>query len=300
MKLYRFSAGVIAAVLILCSCMTTAYKQDTGPQQQAKAAAGTAIETPEAAEPGGFEKPPAARLKELDAHAAAAGAQLKDSVENLAAYLVQPCDTDYAKARVIFSWIAFNIAYDTDAFFSGIQRPQNGESVLSTGTAVCAGYSEVFSMLAEASGIEARTVNGHGKGYGYRRGQPVEQNHAWTAVNTEAGWILIDTTWGAGWVGDDRKFHREFSGYWFDVEPEVMIFTHFPENIADSLTVRKWTAAEYAALPNLKPDVFAGEINPDLAAELASSLGPGKAEEILQKVPDFISMGFNPAMLAEN
>ena len=58
-------------------------------------------------------------------------------------YLIQPAQNELEKARVLFRWIAENIAYDV-TYDHAHQSP---EDVLETGTAVCAGYSGLYGSL---------------------------------------------------------------------------------------------------------------------------------------------------------
>ena len=44
--------------------------------------------------------------------------------------------------------------------------------------------------------------------------------HDWNAVRLEGKWRFFDSTWGAGYVGSDKLFHKSFTPYWFDTPPE--------------------------------------------------------------------------------
>ncbi len=168
----------------------------------------------------------------IDAHALAAPASAGASVNTLAAWLTAPCRSDEEKARALFRWITENIRYDVDAFFAGDPPSGDAGEALRRRSGVCEGYAGLFAELAKASGIEAATITGYAKGYGYTPGQPIGRvpNHAWNAVRIGGRWRLIDCTWGAGYVGDDRSFHRAFDPHFFCTPPGEFIFDHFPEN----------------------------------------------------------------------
>jgi hypothetical protein len=170
----------------------------------------------------------------IDAHALAAPASMETSFKTLAAWLTAPCRSDEEKARVIFRWITGNIRYDVDAFFAGDPVSGDAADALKNKTGVCEGYAGLFAELARASGLEAASITGYAKGYGYAPGRPLGAvpNHAWNAVRIGGRWRLLDCTWGAGYVGDDRSFHRAFDPHFFLTPPGEFIFDHFPEDEA--------------------------------------------------------------------
>ncbi|UCC68536.1 MAG: hypothetical protein JSV79_00960, partial [Armatimonadota bacterium] len=125
----------------------------------------------------------------IDAHARAAPASSATSVESLALYLRQRTRDERERARAAFSWIAHNVSYD------GSLRRENArpEGVLAARRAACYGYAVLFEALAEAMGVEAEIVTGHGKGRGYQPGQGRDsaQDHSWNAVKTNGAWGLV-------------------------------------------------------------------------------------------------------------
>jgi len=175
---------------------------------------------------------PDAAYSSIDAHALAAPRSAETSFKTLAEWLTAPCRSDEEKARVIFRWITENIRYDVDAYFAGDPLSGDAADALRNKTGVCEGYAGLFGELAKASGIEAARITGYAKGYGYVPGQPpgMVPNHAWNAVRIGGRWRLIDCTWGAGYIGDDRTFHRAFDPHYFLTSPAEFIFDHFPEN----------------------------------------------------------------------
>lgn len=189
------------------------------------------------------------------------------SVAELATYLVEPCEDDFDKARVIYSWLAANISYDTESYFGDTQAPQDANSVLNSGIAVCAGYANLYQALADQMSLQVITISGHGKGYSYSEGAAITPNHAWNAFNVEGSWHLLDSTWGAGYVDNDQQYCALFKEYWFDVDPDEMIFTHFPMDPAAQHTERTFTKNEYSELPPYDPTVFRGSITPEAVLE---------------------------------
>jgi hypothetical protein len=110
---------------------------------------------------------------------------------------------------------------------------------MATGLAVCEGYGALFASLALAAGLEAVSVTGHGKGFGFdalRPGQPLPKKdvsgHAWNAVKIDGGkWKLIDPCWGAGNVkGAGQPYNRDFSPQWFTMSNDEFGERHYPSN----------------------------------------------------------------------
>ncbi|KAK2786349.1 hypothetical protein FQN53_006717 [Emmonsiellopsis sp. PD_33] len=154
----------------------------------------------------------------------------------LANQLTAPFPSLTDKARAIFTWLHHNINYDVDSFFNKCVGPQTPENTLSTGLAVCAGYAGLFELLANHAGLEARTISGHGKGFGYAPlppGAPIpafSSNHAWNVVRIDNGhWKLIDSCWGAGNVsGKGQPYNKSFTPEHFIMPNDEFTNRHFP------------------------------------------------------------------------
>jgi transglutaminase/protease-like cytokinesis protein 3 len=170
------------------------------------------------------------KFTEIDIHALSAPKSAKESVETLAEYLFKPADNDLEKVRSIFRWITDNIAYDTNAYFSGRYGNLTAEGVLRSGKSVCSGYSALFQSLCEIAEIEAVSIQGYAKRYYYKPNHVYSRTtHAWNAVKLNEEWYFIDSTWGAGsLIG--KKFKKRYKEFWFLTAPEAAIFSHLPEN----------------------------------------------------------------------
>ena len=194
----------------------------------------------------------------IDAHALAAPASAEQSVESLAAYLIEPAANEKEKARAIFRWICQNIDYDLGSYFTGRLSSTNSADVLKSRSSVCSGYSDLFSALCGEAGLEAVEIRGYGKGYSYRPGQRFAgpYNHAWNAVKINGSWHLMDPTWGAGYLGQDGKYHRWFDDHYFMTPPDHFIFDHLPEQESWQLLDRPLSQAEFEDLVFVESDLF--------------------------------------------
>ncbi|KAJ9193822.1 hypothetical protein DTO021D3_7324 [Paecilomyces variotii] len=156
----------------------------------------------------------------------------------LARELTAPFPSATDKARVIFTWLHHNIAYDVDAFFNDRVKPSTPANTLATGLAVCEGYAGLFSTLATYAGLEAIVVGGHGKGFGFQNIAPgsalppFRSSHAWNAVKIDGGkWKLIDPCWGAGVVnGRNQPYTPLFNPSQFTMSNDEFGLRHYPEN----------------------------------------------------------------------
>ncbi|MFZ2471992.1 MAG: transglutaminase domain-containing protein [Methanothrix sp.] len=196
--------------------------------------------------------------EEIDRHSLNAPSSVQASVESLAAYLIKPAKNDREKARAIFRWITENIDYDLEAYFTGNIGSTNNTDVLKSRRSVCTGYSDLFSSLAQEAGLEVVKIRGYGKGYSYRPGNSFTgpTNHAWNAVRINGSWYLMDSTWGAGYVGEDGKYVRRFDEHYFMTQPSQFIFNHFPEDARWQLLDETISKEEYENLVYLESDFF--------------------------------------------
>ena len=152
------------------------------------------------------------------------------------------CKTSYEKAKAIYLWQVANIKYD----YSG--SIHSSKSCWRLRKGVCQAFSELFVDLANNCGVEAWMICGVAKTLEYPDG---DGGHAWVEAKTEKGTILIDPTWGACHFKTGDNQTQLLS--WFDVKPECMIFTHFPDSPKDQHLATPLTEEQYKALPILDP-----------------------------------------------
>jgi hypothetical protein len=122
---------------------------------------------------------------------------------------------------------------------------------------VCGGYSDLFTALARAAGLEAESITGYGKGHAYEVGEPIAgpANHAWNAVKIDGEWRLVDCTWGAGTVEDD-SYVKRFNPFYFLTPPLAFSWLHFPVDPRWQLRDPPLSLAEFEALPLVRHPFF--------------------------------------------
>ena len=197
------------------------------------------------------------RIAMIDAYALSATPSVEATPTALVRYLSRPAQNDTEKARAIFRWVADRISYDVDAYFSNNLVTMNAEDVLRQRRSICDGYATLFERLAREAGMEAVTIKGYAKAYGYVPGTRFNRpNHAWNAIKINGQWRLVDTTWGAGYVRNGR-YVKVLTETFFLAPPEQLMFTHFPLNEAWQLqSTPHLSKAEFEALPNMEPAFF--------------------------------------------
>lgn len=259
--------AVVAILLLLAGCSTRSAtppvrprapqvsdRPNVGPsptRRAPEAAAAPVAGPPVAVAPS--PSPSKVDWRRIDAHARATPKAASASVKSLAKHLAKPAKTDAEKARALFTWMALNIDYDTEAFFA--DRPSAGtpEEVLRTRLSVCNGYARLYEALAKEVGLEAKLVSGFARGYGVKPGDPIpkESNHAWNVVKVDGEWRLVDSTWGAGHLDQGGTFVREFDDFWFLTPPKDFLSKHLPEEPRWQLVEPPVDAKAFAALPDV-------------------------------------------------
>lgn len=210
-------------------------------------------------------------FEELDQAVLTLAPEKETSIGNLADALDHLVSTDWERVRAVWIWLTHNIEYDTEGFFGGADMIYGGEEAFSSGKAVCSGYSDLFADLAGRLGLTVKSIAGFAKGYGFVPGsRPEGTNHAWNAVLIDGEWRLFDSTWGAGSV-DGTQFVWNYREVYFDADPEVFIFDHFPEDPADQFRQDPIDREVFFRLPALSTAAFEYGISLDGLLERAKA-----------------------------
>lgn len=149
-------------------------------------------------------------------------------INELANKITENCLTDESRYQSIFKWVAENISYDItfESLKNGGTEP---DSVLKYRKSVCSGYANLYKALCEKAGLDCEIIHGMAKGIGYQPGDSFETNHDWNAIYYNKKWHLIDVTWASGYVMNG-EFCKTYQDFYWDTDPDKLIFTHFPED----------------------------------------------------------------------
>jgi hypothetical protein len=125
------------------------------------------------------------------------------------------------KVRAYYTWVALNIAYDTERLkalkenkgFMRKDSSQEADLVFTRKKAVCEGFSKLMVKFCEASNIPCKMVVGYTK---MPEGEVIKDIlHAWNAVKIDSAWKLLDVTWSNGYVGFQGLYYKHFSDKYF-------------------------------------------------------------------------------------
>ncbi len=117
-------------------------------------------------------------------------------IDDTARRLVKGAGSDYARAELVYKWVARNIRYDTDKAERVSTDPKGISSgsvvAFNTRKGICFDYSCLYISMCRAVGLKVRLVTGLGYS-GVSWG-----DHAWNQVYSadENRWVNVDTTFG--------------------------------------------------------------------------------------------------------
>ena len=174
-----------------------------------------------------------------------------DSTEKLADRIEKDFDSDYDRARAIYSWIAFNIRYDYNAYLNpprvqGFSYSSEAEKqrkikqlndnliqkAFKSKKAVCEGFTALYQHLASLMGIKCEIIRGDSKISVRDIGRKTtSSNHAWNMVLIDKKWRLLDVTWGQGYYDSSKgRMVNDFNPAYFDTDPDYFFAKHFPDS----------------------------------------------------------------------
>ncbi|MDR0486740.1 MAG: hypothetical protein LBG91_00685 [Treponema sp.] len=175
---------------------------------------------------------------------------------------------DFEKVKKAHDVVALLVNYDAANFWAGTIPDQSYRSVLKNRMAVCEGYSNTLKKFCDELKIHCEIVHGFGRGVGtspLAGDTPNKSNHAWNIVTINGESYLIDCTWDSGFM-DGKVAKQSYTTDWLFLKPEHFLHTHYPENAKQQLVAVPLTAAQFSALPFLKPKFF--ELADDLSVKL--------------------------------
>ncbi|MDR0270770.1 transglutaminase domain-containing protein [Paenibacillus sp.] len=99
--------------------------------------------------------------------------------------IIKPGMNDHEKIKVIHDWVVLHLKYDDSL------RNYTAYDGLSSGKAVCQGYSLLTYKMLKDAGIKNLIVEGTAA----PRDTGISQLHAWNLVLLDGKWYHLDTTW---------------------------------------------------------------------------------------------------------
>ena len=178
-------------------------------------------------------------------------------VDSITSKIIELSSNDFEKVKLAHDVICLTTKYDAKSFFSNTIPSQSWRNVVTTNTAVCEGYANLFQKYMSKLQINASKVSGFARGVGTSilNENPRYSNHAWNAVQIEGCWYLIDCTWDSGYLSG-KKSVQSYTTDWLFLNPEHFIYTHFPDNPKYQLIQPALSLAEFSALPDFRPKLI--------------------------------------------
>ncbi len=164
-------------------------------------------------------------------------------------------------AKFFYYWIGSNITYD----YKSIQEESDGTitleeyrkrqkefEVYKNRKGVCAGYANLFDWFMFWVDIDSAIISGHIRD---KRNHYIEleldddHRHAWNAIEINEKWLLVDSTWGT-------SLDHETADYYFNVEPQRAIITHYPTDSKWQLLEKPLSLEDYNKSKFIEPIWF--------------------------------------------
>lgn len=275
MKKYLLFVTTVCLCLILSSCETlsvitekiSSIFPDNQTQSTETAADKTPKKSPTFEPPADYEKAYSYRTNKPDALITKLLADKKtdslrtsspdDYVKTVCGKISENSENDFQKVKMAHDVVCKLVSYDAKNFWADTIPDQNWKNVLTTKTAVCEGYANLFKHFCDTLKVPCNKVSGYARGVGLDLPdeKPSVSNHAWNIVKIEDYWYLIDTTWDSGYM-NGKQSYQAYSTSWLFIKPEQMLYSHFPGRKQYQLIELPLTAEEFHELPNLRPNFF--------------------------------------------
>ena len=169
-------------------------------------------------------------------------------------------DDPFRLAKAIHDYVADRVEYDFAALEAFPDIPPEAAEAQGTWRnrrGVCAGYADLFRVMAKAAGLEAAYVVGETR---TESGGVRPVKHAWNAVQIRDDWYLLDVTWNAGSADSEsggKVFRKRYSTAYLFAPPEVFGLDHFPDVERWQLRADPLERAEFVRQPLLRPEFLA-------------------------------------------
>ena len=163
-------------------------------------------------------------------------------------YIEKRSQDDFEKMKLLHDTLWYLASYDSDSLNTGDYYPWDYRTVLDRGLCVCAGFSRTFVYFCDRMGIRAIPVLGTGlKGRERTIEEVKDQNHAWTMVELNDGWYLLDVTWDCSKT-ENKERDNKYSCDYLIVDPNEFIKTHYPLNPEKQLITNPYGPEEMLSL----------------------------------------------------
>src|SRR5690606_7188204 len=126
-------------------------------------------------------------------------------------------NSDYERSKLIYRYIAKDMNYDVRKFEeNSFAWDDSAVKSLRLKKGVCQDYVFLMLSLLRALNIPSRFVEGVANG----------QNHAWVEAKVNGDWLIMDPTWGSGYIDASKRFIKQYEPRFFDISKKKLSKTH--------------------------------------------------------------------------
>ena len=145
------------------------------------------------------------------------------TVGGLARFITASFATEGDRTRAAFAWVARNIRFDVENMY--LLEYERAPAVVVQETldkrlGVCRHYAELYAAVANQAGVLTYVVPGY-------TSLLASVGHAWCVSRINGKWQLLDPTWAAGQVTNQR-FVPQFSNEYYCPSPRAFLELHMP------------------------------------------------------------------------
>lgn len=158
-------------------------------------------------------------------------AEVLDEIKSLSDQICEGITDDYDKARALAQWVSANMYYDKDAAERGVtDEEMTLDFILENHRSVCFGWSNLYSALCQAQGIDCFNASGSavpGSRCFPQTDSSDERAHSWNMVVIGDRKIWVDTVWNSSNIYKDGDYKEYFTDMqFFDIDNALLANDH--------------------------------------------------------------------------
>jgi len=143
------------------------------------------------------------------------------NVKILARQITAGAASDYEKLYAIYDWVTHNIAYDVEKAANVDAYGSGAKYALEKRKGICHDYADLTRALLRAAGIKATYEKGE-----VHPAPGKTERHAWNNALIGDTWYALDTTWGAGFVDEEKGIFIQRPSRLYLTTPEELARLH--------------------------------------------------------------------------
>nr|WP_255724728.1 transglutaminase-like domain-containing protein [Shimazuella soli] len=138
-------------------------------------------------------------------------------IKQLAKKITRAANSDYERAKLIYRYVAKTMNYDVGKFEENSFAWDDGAlKSLKLKRGVCQDYVFLTLSLLRSLDIPSRFIEGIAN----------NQNHAWVEAKINGDWLVMDPTWGSGYIDPNKGFIKHYDKSFFDIPKKKLEKTH--------------------------------------------------------------------------